>query len=225
MTTASPQRGLSTRNRVRFIGKPLVFALSLAPFAWLVAATFGIAGLSLGANPVETLLEDFGTLGLRFTMFALAVTPLRRLTGFNWMAQFRRMIGLFAAFYVTLHFAVYLVLDQGLALAPVIEDIVKRPYITLGMIALVLLLAMTATSTLAARRRLGQRWQKLHNSVYLVGILGVWHFWWQVKSDITEPAIYAAVLTGLLGIRVYWRWQRQRRAKPPAPAASPQSAA
>ena len=225
VTREAATRGWGTLERVRYIGKPLVFALCLAPFAWLVAATLGVGGLSLGVNPVEALLEDFGTLGLRFTMFALAVTPLRRLTGWTWVGRFRRMIGLFAAFYVSLHFTVYLVLDQGLALSAVLEDIVERPYITIGMIALVLLLAMAATSTAAARRRLGRRWQQLHNGVYLVGILGVWHYWWQVKAESIEPAIYAAVLAGLLGIRLWWRWQRRRRATPRAAATSSRSAA
>ena len=226
MSDRAEKRRWGTLERVRYIGKPLVFALCLAPFAWLVAATLGVGGASLGVNPVEDLLEHFGTLGLRFVMLALAVTPLRRLTGWIWVGRFRRMIGLFAAFYVSMHFTVYAVLDQGLRVGPIIEDIVERPYITLGMIALVLLLAMAATSTAAARRRLGRRWQQLHNSVYLVGILGVWHFWWQVKKDISEPLIYAVILAALLGIRVWWRLAKRRRSvSPPAGRATPKSAA
>ena len=222
---ATARRRWGTIERVRFIGKPLVFALCLLPFAWLAAGAFGRGGADLGADPIEALLEQFGTLGLRFTMIALAVTPLRRLTGWQWVGRFRRMIGLFAAFYVAMHFTVYFVLDQGLVVSAVVEDIVERPYITIGMVALVLLLAMAATSTAAARRRMGKRWQQLHNGVYLVGILGVWHFWWQVKSDIREPLAYAALLSVLLGVRLWWRVQRRRRVSPAAGPATRQNAA
>lgn len=225
MGAGAAHRRWGTIERVRFVGKPLVFALCLAPFAWLAAGAFGLGGADLGADPIEALLERFGTHGLRFTMLALAVTPFRRLTGWQWVGRFRRMIGLFAAFYVAMHFSVYFVLDQGLVVSAVVEDIVERPYITIGMLALVLLLAMAATSTAAARRRMGKRWQQLHNSVYLVGILGVWHFWWQVKRDITEPLVYAAVLSALLGIRLWWRAQRRRRVSPPAGRATRQNAA
>jgi sulfoxide reductase heme-binding subunit YedZ len=225
LSAGTAKRRWGTIERVRFIGKPLVFALCLLPFAWLAAGAFGLGGAELGADPIEALLEHLGTLGLRFTMITLAVTPLRRLTGWQWAGRFRRMLGLFAAFYVAMHFTVYFVLDQGLVVSAVVEDIVERPYITIGMIALVLLLAMTVTSTAAARRRLGRRWQQLHNSVYLVGILGVWHFWWQVKKDITEPLVYAAVLAVLLGIRLWWRAQRRRRISSPAGPATRQDAA
>ncbi len=225
MTTPAATRRWGTTERVRFIAKPLVFALCLVPFAWLAAGAFGMGGANLGADPIEALLEEFGTLGLRFIMIGLAVTPLRRLTGWQWVGRFRRMIGLFAAFYVAMHFTVYFALDQALVVSAVIEDIVERPYITIGMVALVILLAMAATSTAAARRRMGRRWQQLHNGVYLVGILGVWHYWWQVKSDVTEPAIYAAVLAALLGIRLWWRAQRRRSVRSPARPATPQNAA
>lgn len=225
MKERAANRGWGTLERVRFIGKPLVFAACLVPFAWIAAGAFGLGGADLGADPIEALLEKFGTLGLRFTMIALSVTPLRRLSGLQWIGRFRRMIGLFAAFYVAMHFTVYLVLDQGLVISAVVEDIVKRPYITIGMVALVLLLAMAATSTAAARRRMGRRWQQLHNGVYLVGILGVWHFWWQVKSDVTEPLVYAALLAALLGIRLWWRAQRRRRVSPAAGPATRQNAA
>lgn len=204
---------MNTLTQVRFVLKPVVFLACLAPLAWALVAAFELAGRSLGANPAEALLEHFGIWALRFLLLGLAVTPLRKLTGIAWIARFRRMIGLFGAFYVALHFLVYLVLDQGLAIAPIVEDIIKRPYITLGMIAVVLLTAMTLTSTTAARRRLGKRWQKLHYSAYVVGVLGVWHFWWQVKKDITEPAIYAAILAALLGIRMFWRLKRPQRAR------------
>ena len=198
-------------QRIRFLLKPAVFLAATLPFALAAAGVFGWSGFALGANPAETLLDHFGIWGLRFLLLGLAVTPLRKLTGLGWIARFRRMIGLFGAFYVGLHFTVYLVLDQGLALGPILEDIVERPYITLGVIAVVLLLAMTLTSTNAARRRLGRRWQQLHYGAYAVGVLGVWHFWWQVKKDITEPLVYAGILAALLGVRLAWRFSATRR--------------
>ncbi|MEM9172606.1 MAG: protein-methionine-sulfoxide reductase heme-binding subunit MsrQ [Pseudomonadota bacterium] len=202
---------MTTLQWVRYVLKPLVFSAALLPFVWIVLSAFNLVGPGLGANPVEALLDHFGTLGLRFVMIALAVTPLRRLTGLNWLIQFRRMLGLFAAFYVTLHLAVYVFLDQGLVVQPIVEDIVKRPFITLGMIAWLLLAALSVTSFMYIRRRMGKRWQQLHYSVYAVGVLAVWHYWWQVKKDITEPVIYAAVLALLLGLRVFWSWQKRRR--------------
>jgi sulfoxide reductase heme-binding subunit YedZ len=155
-------------------------------------------------------------------MITLAVTPLRQFTGWNWLIRFRRMLGLFAFFYVLMHFHTWLVLDQGLLISAIIEDIVERPFITIGFAAFVLLIAMAATSTNGIRRSMGKRWQQLHYSVYAVGILGVWHFWWQVKLDTSEPAIYAAILAALLGYRLYRRLggtrkrSRQRQAAPAA---------
>jgi sulfoxide reductase heme-binding subunit YedZ len=200
---------MNTLTQVRFIWKPLVFFACLIPAVLVVTDAFEITG-RLGANPIEEIQDRFGNWGLRFILLALAVTPLRRLTGWNWLSGFRRMIGLFAFFYVFTHFLVWLVLDQGLLISAILEDIVKRPFITIGFTALLLLLAMALTSTLAARRRLGRRWQLLHNSIYAVGMLGVWHYWWQVKLDISEPLIYAAVLAVLLGYRI---WSRQKKNK------------
>jgi sulfoxide reductase heme-binding subunit YedZ len=197
---------LDTLTQIRLIGKPLVFLACLAPFALVIGDLFGITG-SLGANPVEEILDRFGNWGLRFVMITLAVTPLRQLTGWNWLARFRRMLGLFTFFYVLMHFLTWLVIDQGLLLPAIAEDIVKRPFITIGMAALLLLLALAVTSTNGMRRRLGRRWQKLHNAVYVIGILGVWHFWWQVKLDTAEPLIYAIILAVLLGWRV---WKKKR---------------
>ncbi len=199
---------MNTLQKVRFVGKPIVFALCLLPAAWVTAAAFGIVG-DLGANPVEAILDHFGNWALRFVMIALAVTPLRRLTGLNWLLRFRRMLGLFAFFYVLMHFLTWLILDQGLLMSAILEDIVERSFITLGFTAFVLLTAMALTSTSGIRRRLGRRWDQLHRSVYVVGILGVWHYWWQVKADIREPLIYAVVLTVLLGLRVMWTMRRR----------------
>jgi len=193
--------------------KVVVFALCLAPLAVLLLETFGIGGLSLGANPVEELIHRLGKWGLKFLLITLAVTPLRKLTGWNWLLRFRRMFGLFAFFYVLLHFLAYAGLDQRFALALILEDIAERPYITVGMTALVLLLPLALTSTKGMMRRLGKRWQKLHRLIYVIGILGVWHFYWQVKLDTLEPLVYAGILTALLAFRlVDWRRRSRRQA-------------
>ena len=205
---------MTTIERVRFIGKPIVFALCLVPAILVVTDLFEITG-RLGANPVEEILDRFGNWGLRFMMISLAVTPLRRISGWNWLARFRRMLGLFAFFYIAMHFLTWLVLDQGLYMAGIVEDIAERPFITIGMIALVLLVAMAVTSTDGMRRRLGKRWGTLHKSAYVVGILGVWHYWWQVKADVLEPLIYALILTALLGYRL---WHNYRPSPSPARA-------
>jgi len=191
--------------------KPLVFALCLVPLAWLVLETFGVGGLSLGANPIEELIHQLGKWGLKFLLITLAVTPLRKLTGWNWLVRFRRMLGLFAFFYVLLHFLAYAGLDQRFDLAAILEDIVERPYITIGMTALLLLLPLAATSTNGMMRRLGKRWKKLHRLIYIIGILGVWHFYWQVKLDTLEALIYAGILTVLLAFRLVDRRRRERR--------------
>jgi sulfoxide reductase heme-binding subunit YedZ len=193
--------------------KLVLFLLCLLPLGKLALETFAVAGLSLGANPVEELLHRLGKWGLNFLLITLAVTPLRRLSGWTWLLRFRRMLGLFAFFYVTLHFLVYTGLDQRFDPAAILEDVVERPYITLGMTALLLLLPLALTSTRAMMRRLGRRWQPLHRLVYPITILGVWHFYWQVKLDTLEPLIYAAILAALLGFRLVRRG-RDRAAGP-----------
>jgi sulfoxide reductase heme-binding subunit YedZ len=206
---------LDTLRQIRLIWKPLVFLACLVPFALVVADLFELTG-SLGANPVEAILDRFGNWGLRFIMITLAVTPLRRLTGWNWLTRFRRMFGLFTFFYVLMHFLTWLFLDQGLLWSAIIEDIAERPFITIGFAALLLLAALAVTSTNGMRRRLGRRWQTLHNAVYVIGILGVWHFWWQVKLDTLEPLIYAIILAVLLGMRL-WHRRAARKQKPGRP--------
>jgi len=197
---------LNTLQQIRFVWKPLVFLACLLPFLHVVGDALGITG-QLGANPIEAIMDRFGNWSLRFILITLAVTPLRRFTGWNWLLRFRRMLGLFTFFYVLMHFLTWLVLDQGLQVSAILEDIIERPFITIGFAALVLLTALALTSTNGIRRRMGGHWQTLHGAVYLIGILGVWHYWWQVKKDITEPVIYAAILAVLLGSRLWWRFR------------------
>lgn len=203
---------MNTLEQVRRIWKPAIFLLCLVPAVLVVTDALELTG-RLGANPVEDIQDRFGNWTLRFIMITLAVTPLRRLTGWNWLSRFRRMLGLFTFFYALMHFLVWLLLDQGILLSAILEDLLERPFITIGFVALLLLTVLAATSTDGMRRRLGRRWQTLHNASYVIAMLGVWHYWWQVKKDITEPLIYAAILTVLLGSRLAWRWQRQRRRK------------
>ena len=213
---------MNTLQQIRFIWKPLVFLLCLVPAALVVTDAFGLTG-SLGANPVEAILDRFGNWALRFIMITLAITPLRRLSGWNWLSRYRRMIGLFAFFYAFMHFVTWFVLDRDLRLTEVIEDLTKRPFIMIGFLAVVLLTAMAVTSFTAIRRRMGRRWQSLHNAIYVVGMLGVWHYWWQVKKDITEPLIYAAILAVLLGARIIWRLARRKERHQAALRAQAQS--
>ncbi len=189
----------------------MVFSLSCLPGLYLLTQALGLAGSGLGANPVEALLHELGLWGLRFLLLGLAITPLRRLSGWFWLTRFRRMIGLFAFFYVVLHFLTYAILDQGLLIEAIVEDIIKRPYITLGIIALLLLIPLAVTSTSAMMRRLGKNWLRLHRLVYPVAMLAVWHFYWQVKLDTLEASVYALILAVLLGIRVYFRFRSKGR--------------
>jgi sulfoxide reductase heme-binding subunit YedZ len=204
---------MNTLHKVRFVGKPLVFLLCLLPVALVVGDAFGITG-QLSANPVEDILDRFGNWAIRLIMITLAVTPLRRITGWNWLARFRRMLGLFTFFYALMHFLTWLLLDRGLAVDPafewsaVFEDLTERPFITIGFAALLLLTAMAVTSTNGMRQRMRRAWDKLHYSVYAVGVLGVWHYWWQVKKDTSDAWIYAVILAALLGYRV---WKKARR--------------
>ena len=188
--------------------KALLFLLCLVPLVKLALELFGVAGASLGANPVEELIHRFGIWGLNFLLITLAVTPLRFLTGRNWLIRFRRMLGLFAFFYILMHFLTYAGLDQRFDLAVILEDIAERPFITIGFIAFLLLMPLAVTSTNRMMKRLGRRWQKLHRLVYVIAVLGVWHFYWQVKLDTLEPVIYAAILAVLLGYRIWRRYVR-----------------
>ena len=203
---------MTLTQRYRFIYKPLVFIACLAPLAWLASGAFGWFGVSLGPDPVKELEHECGKTALNLLLLTLAVTPVRELTSQPQLLRLRRMLGLFAFFYVVLHFTIYLVLDLELNFATLGADIAKRPYITIGFTALLLLIPLAVTSTNRMMRRLGRRWQTLHRLVYVIAVLGVWHFYWQVKRDVREPLLYAGILAVLLGYRVVRALARRRAA-------------
>ncbi|MHB1085850.1 MAG: protein-methionine-sulfoxide reductase heme-binding subunit MsrQ [Thiobacillus sp.] len=178
-----------------------IFGVCLLPLVRLIV--YGASG-GLGANPIEFITRSTGTWVLVGLMVTLSVTPLRRLIGRAALMRYRRMLGLFTFFYVCLHFITYIWLDQFFDPAAIVKDIVKRPFITVGFTAFVLLIPLAATSTHAMMRRLGRRWLQLHRLVYAIAILGVVHFLWLVKKDLTEPLIYGAVLSLLLAMRLPW---------------------
>jgi methionine sulfoxide reductase heme-binding subunit len=203
---------LNVDKRYRYVYKPLVFAASLGPLAWLLCGGFEVLGQSLGPDPIKFTLHTLGKTALNFLMLTLLVTPVRLLGGWPHLVRIRRMLGLFAFFYAVLHFTVYFWLDQELNLASVWQDIAKRPYITIGFLALLMLIPLAITSTNGMMRRLGRRWQTLHRLVYAIAILGVWHYYWQVKRDVREPLLYAAILAVLLGYRFVRARNRRRLA-------------
>ena len=191
--------------------KTTVFLSSLAPLLWYLYAAWSD---NLGANPIEAATRGLGTWALNFLLITLAVTPLIKLSGWRWPIHLRRMLGLFCYFYAVLHLTSYLWLDKFFFWDEIWQDILKRPYITVGMLALVLLTPLAATSNNFSIRRLGgPMWAKLHRLVYLIAILALTHYFLLVKFDITTPLAYAAVLTALLGIRLYWRQRRLRRVR------------
>jgi sulfoxide reductase heme-binding subunit YedZ len=222
---------------VKWVLKPLVFAAGLGPVAWIVWA--GSTG-NLSANPLSDITNETGIWALRFICVTLAITPARRLTGWNVLIRFRRMTGLFAFFYGSLHFLIYVIADRFAALdfpdgivawstvtnliASVSADIYKRPFITIGFTTLMILLPLALTSTAGMIRRLGgRRWQALHRLVYAAGVTAVVHYWWLVKADVSSPFRYAVVVGVLLFARVAWSRLRARTPTPirvsPAPHA------
>lgn len=177
-----------------------LFLLCLAP-----AARLGWRALQggLGANPVEVVTRAAGWWTLAMLMLTLSVTPLRRLSGWNWLLRLRRMLGLFAFSYGTAHLTTYLWLDQFFDWPEIVKDVFKRPFITVGMLAMLLMAPLAMTSTNAMVKRMGaRRWQGLHRLIYVIAPLGVLHYWWLVKRDISEPAVFLGVLAALLGARV-----------------------
>jgi len=200
--------------------KPLVFLACLLPFAWLVFRAFSD---QLGANPAEALIRATGDWTLRFLCVGLAVTPLRVLSGTPALARFRRMLGLFMYFYAVLHLLSYSWFDMGFEVPEIAKDIAKRPFILVGFSAFVLLTPLAATSFNAAIKALGgKRWQLLHRLVYVIAGLGILHFFWMRagKNNFAEVFVYAAILAGLLGWRVWHHWAKSRRQMAPGPVAS-----
>lgn len=193
--------------------KVAVFLAALAPLLRLVLYGFTER---LGANPIEFITRNTGDWTLYFLCLTLAVTPVRRLTGWNWLIRLRRMLGLFAFFYASLHFITFFWFDHFFDMGEMLKDVVKRPFITVGFIAFVLLIPLAVTSTNGMVRRLGgKRWQWLHRAIYLIAPLGILHFWWMKagKNDFAEPILFGVIVAVLLLMRVYWRVER-RRARP-----------
>lgn len=190
--------------------RAVVFVLALVPLVRLFVLG---AQDALSANPVEFVQRSTGTWALAMLCVTLAVTPLRRLLGWNVLARLRRMLGLFAFFYACLHLLSYAWLDQWFDWWAIAEDVLERPFITVGFTAFLLLVPLAATSTNAMMRRLGRRWQELHRLVYAIAVLAVLHFWWHKagKNDFAEPLAWALVVGGLLAMRLAWHW-----ARPPA---------
>ncbi|MBN9410223.1 MAG: sulfoxide reductase heme-binding subunit YedZ [Burkholderiales bacterium] len=208
---AAAARVVAGRALMHPAAKPLVFVLALLPFGWLL---WGAVAGALGANPAEALIRSTGEWALRFLCIGLAVTPLRVMLRLPTLQRLRRMLGLFAYFYVVLHFVAYAWLDMGFYLDEIVRDIPKRPFILVGFAALVLLTLLAATSFDRAVRWLGAaRWQALHRLVYAATLLGLLHFFWMraSKNNLGEVGIYAAVIVLLLGWRVWHRWSGRRR--------------
>ena len=184
-----------------------LFAASLGPFVYLIWLGFSA---NLGADPVEFVRRSTGTWTLDFLIITLAVTPLRKLTGLNWLIRLRRMFGLYAFFYALIHVVTYLWLDQLFDPVEIWRDIVKRPLIAAGVISFLLMVPLAITSTNGMVRRLGgKRWQVLHRAVYVIALAGVVHFWWLVKVDYTRPLIYSVIIGGLLLARVVFVLQKK----------------
>ena len=186
--------------------KAALFLASLIPLTRL--GWYGYSG-QLGANPIEFITRSLGTWTLAFLLITLSITPLRKLSGWSWLVKLRRMAGLFAFFYALLHFITYIWLDQFFDLSSIYKDVIKRPFITLGFAAFIMLIPLAITSTNAMMKKLGgKRWQMLHRLIYPIAIFGVVHYWWLVKKDITQPLVYAVVLAALLGYRVWLKWEK-----------------
>ena len=200
---------------IRWVLKPVAWVGCLVPAAWLIT---GLVQSDLGPDPVKTLTHTTGLSALIILLVTLTITPARWLTGMNGLVRLRRLLGLFAFFYAVVHFLIYAVFDHQLSVAEISEDIVKHPWVLIGFSALLILTALAITSPAAAIRRLGgKRWQRLHRFVYLAAGLGVLHFFWLVKKDLTEPLRYGVILGVLLAARVI----RARATRVTPPVAEP----
>jgi sulfoxide reductase heme-binding subunit YedZ len=194
-------KNLSDKTFVRL--KIIVFLLALCPLVKLIF--YGCLDI-LGANPIEKITRTTGYWTLLFLLITLAATPIRRLLKWQWVNRLRRMLGLFSFFYGCLHFLTYLILDHFFDWEAILKDILKRPYITVGFVAFVLMLPLAITSSDSMMRRLGgKRWRLLHRLVYVTAIAGVVHYWWLVKKDLTDPIIFGVVLANLLSIRIFYK--------------------
>ena len=193
-----------SKNTLQII-KALLFALALLPLIRLIY--LGIND-HLSANPVEFVERSTGTWALSILLITLAITPLKRITGIAWLLPMRRMLGLFMFFYACLHLTAYLWLDHSFYWPDIAKDIIKHPYVLVGFTAFLLTIPLAVTSNNRMIKKLKTRWKKLHKLVYVIAILGVVHYWWLVKKDLTEPIIYALVLAMLLGIRLYYLVKR-----------------
>ncbi|HEY9516684.1 MAG TPA: protein-methionine-sulfoxide reductase heme-binding subunit MsrQ [Gemmatimonadaceae bacterium] len=194
-----------------------MFTVCLVPAAWVVWALYsdftGVTRL-LGSNPITEAEHFTGKWTLRFLAITLAITPLRQLTGWGWLVRYRRMFGLFTFFYAALHLSMYIGVDMFFDFGDVVHDVIEHPYITVGMTGFLLLIPLAVTSTNNMVRRLGgARWRALHRLVYVVAVLGVIHFWWAVKKDISEPLIFALVFGVLFAVRLVGRAVRNRAAR------------
>ena len=187
--------------------KPFVFLICLLPLGTLVFAT--VTG-NLGANPIETITLETGEWTLRFLLLTLCATPLRRLSGWGWPVRIRRMLGLYAFFYVSLHFTTYLWLDQFFNWFDILIDIGKRPFITVGFSAFVLLIPLAVTSNRVMIRKLGRKWKPLHSLVYPISVFALLHYVWLVKADLLKPTIYLIILILLLGYRLVVSLSQQK---------------
>ncbi len=199
---------MDVARQYRYLIKPAVFVACAMPAVLMTLAAFGKGPMDLGADPVRRLIHACGITALNLLLVTLAVTPVRELTGWRNLLRLRRMLGLFAFFYALAHFTVYFTLDQWFDFVAVGADILKRPYITIGMLALLLLVPLAVTSTNGMMRRLGRRWTTLHRLIYPVTALALWHFWWQVKADIREPLLYVAIFAVLMAWRLRARFAR-----------------
>ncbi|MDB2544748.1 sulfoxide reductase heme-binding subunit YedZ [Woeseiaceae bacterium] len=200
---------LSSRTARKFL-KPPVFLICSLPFFLIFTDAFELTG-NLGANPIEEIQDRLGNWGLRFLLLTLMISPLRQITGQIWLTLFRRMLGLFTFFYILMHFFTWLILEQSLYIPAITEDIITRPFITIGFLALLILLLLTITSTNKMQRKLQKKWHKIHRLVYSASILAVWHYWWQVKKDITEPLIYVVILSILLSYRIWIKYLQKNK--------------
>ena len=189
------------------LAKIVAHLLCWLPLGYLVVA---VSTRNLGADPQERVMHLLGYWGLLFLLLGLAITPVRRLFKVSWLFQYRRMLGLYAAFYLLLHITTFTLFYLNLNLSELWNETIQRPYISVGMLGFMLIIPLVLTSTKTMQKRLGRNWAKLHRLVYVIAVLGIIHFVWQSKADLNEPLSYALVLIVLLGVRVYWYLRKRK---------------